>query len=168
MQNEGDDMVSARMRTAAAALALAGVVALGGCTSTFTAQPYTPGVGTNVDAGPVKVRALVLVLDGDTARLTGSIVGLDSDTLLSIKGNAQDAHFTNLGALTFPDARIAVAPNKLTSLTDKDLTTPAGDLTMGLTAQIVFQFEKAGSATVQVPVVSSENADYRSLAPSGS
>ena len=160
MHNEGDDMVSARMRTAAAALALAGVVALGGCTSTFTAQPFTPGIGTNVDAGPVKVRALVLVLDGDTAQLTGSIVGNESDTLVSITGNAQDASFTNQGDLTFPDARIALSPNKLTSLTDKKLTATSADLVEGLTAEIVFTFEKAGTATVQVPVVSSDHNDY--------
>lgn len=160
-------MVTARMRSAAAALALAGVVALGGCTSTFTAQPYTPGIGTNIDAGPVKVRALVLVLDGDSARLTGSIVGIESDTLVAIRGYAQDASFTNRGALTFPDARIAVAPNKLTSLTDKSLTTTSPDLTAGLTAEIVLEFEKAGPATLQVPVVSSDHGDYSTLGTPG-
>lgn len=160
-------MVSARMRTAAAALALAGVVALGGCTSTFTAQPYTPGVGTNVDAGPVKVRALVLVLDGEAALLTGSIVGIESDTLVSIKGSAQDAAFKNVGPLTFPDARIAVAANKLTTLTDKNLTATGTGLTAGLTAEIVFEFEKNGTATLQVPVVSSEHSDYSNLATTG-
>lgn len=160
-------MVSARMRTAAAALALAGVVALGGCTSTFTAQPYTPGIGTNVDAGPVKVRALVLVMDGDTAQLTGSIVGLDTDTLLSISGNAQDAHFNNLGSLSFPDARIAIAKDKLTPLDDKNLVTPTGDLVLGMTARITFTFEKAGEATVLVPVLDTSHADYSPAATTG-
>ncbi|MGA4669022.1 hypothetical protein ACPCG0_04350 [Propionibacteriaceae bacterium Y1923] len=160
------DMVKARMRTAAAALALAGVVALGGCTSTFTAQPYTPGIGTNVDAGPVKVRALVLVLDGESAQLTGSIVGLEADTLLGITGHAQDAAFDNLGALSFPDTRIAIAKDKLTPLTDKNLVTQAGDLTLGLTAEITFNFENSGSATVQVPVVDASHADYTPTADS--
>lgn len=163
--NREIDMVRARIRNAAAALALAGAVALSGCSSTFTAQPYTPGVGTNVDAGPVKARALVLVTEGDSARLTGSIVSLESDTLVSISGQAQDASFNDVGNLTFPQARIDLGANKLVPLTDLNLVTTSGELKPGLTAQLELKFEKSGSATVVVPVLGSKDFYFSTMSP---
>ncbi|MGA4507903.1 hypothetical protein ACQB6R_02585 [Propionibacteriaceae bacterium G1746] len=153
-------MVTTRIRTVAAAASLAAVVALGGCVSTFTAQPYTPGVGVNADAGQVKARALVLVLDGQSAHLTGSIVSTEADTLTSVKGTAQDSSFNDLGALTFPDARVAIPSNKLVPLTPQNLVATSPDLKAGLTAKLTLTFDKSGTTTVVVPIVSNENPDY--------
>lgn len=155
---------TARVRRAAAALAVAGVIALGGCTSTFTAQPYTPGVGVNVDQGDMKTRALVLVVDGEKALLTGAIVSnTEKDTLVKITGQAQDATGKNLGELSFNDAKVEVKPNNLVNLTEKKISTAKGKLTPGFTAELKLEFEKSGTATVVVPVVSTEHADYKDI-----
>lgn len=143
------------------ALAVVGAVALSGCTSTFTAQPYTPGVGTNVDAGDTKVRALVLVVDGEQAVLTGSLVSIrGNDALTKITGKALDANGNEVGDLTFPDGRIEVKPNTLVKLTDMKLTTPKGKLTPGFNADLTLQFERGGAVDITVPVVSTDHPDY--------
>lgn len=159
-------MTSKRLRHSAAALVVAGLMAFSGCTSTFTAQPYTPGVGTNVDQGPVMVRAMVLVIDGDKAYLTGSIVSHEDDNLTGIQGKAQDGSFKDVADLTFTDAQIEVPTDKLVTLTDKQISTPVGDLKPGLTAQLTLNFEKAGAATLVVPVVDTKHPDYTTFNPS--
>lgn len=168
MATWSDSLRSRRVRHALAATSAAAVIALSGCSSTFTAQPYTPGVGTNVDQGSMLVRSLVLVVDGERAWLTGAVVSEDgADTLTRITGTAQNSQGEDQdgGALTFPDGQIAVPSGGMVNLTGKNLSTPAGELTPGLTAKLTLHFQQAGDATLVVPVVDKSHPDYATFTP---
>lgn len=156
-------------RRALLAAGVAGAIALSGCSSTFTAQPYTPGVGTNMNRGDVKLRAMVLVVDGDRAWLTGSVVtDQQADTLTGIDGVAQDSSGNELGdgSLTFEAPRIEVPAGGIVDLTKQGVSTEKGKLVPGLNATLTLTFQNAGEATLVVPVVDTEHPDYKTFSPS--
>lgn len=176
--DEGDDVHDAnglnrngsqrRRRVGALAAAAVLAAALGGCASTFTAQPYTPGVGVNADLGQnLQVRALVLVVNGTKTYLTGSVVSYQKDTLDKVTGQALDSSGSATGSpldFTGPTSG-TVRANNVYAITDQNVSTPTGDLEAGLTAKVTLQFSKAGSTTVTVPVVDVSNPDYATLKP---
>lgn len=157
----------ARIRRGAVALAVAGVITLGGCTSTFTAQPYTPGVGTNTDLGEtdaLKLRGMVLVIDGEKAILTGSVVEtMHNDSLTKISGVSLDEKGDPSGDLSFSEAKAELKPNQLVKLTEMKIVTDKGKLVPGYTAKLTFDFQNAGSTDLVVPVVDNSLPDYKDV-----
>lgn len=151
------------MRRRTLALAVAGVIALGGCTSTFTAQPYTPGVGANVDAGAMKLRSLVIIKDGDNAYLTGALVGQGSgDRLVALRGTTLDASGNPTGGLTFSGGQLEAPADRLVPL---EFPTDGSGLTAGLNVLVEAEFEQHGTTRVVVPVVTKDNPDYATFSP---
>ena len=153
-----------RLGMAAAVVAAA---TLSGCVSTEVAQPYTPGIGVNSAAQGINLRALTVVAQDGSGRLTGSLDSASGDTLTSISGQATGTNFEDLSELKTGSATIQVPAGTLVNLTGQKITLSSDDLKPGLYARLTFAFEKAGDVTVLVPVVDAEQPDYASAQPEG-
>ena len=74
-------------RVAVAAVALAGL-GLGGCANYETLEPYQPAAGIQTDAPGVKVRNLMVVDDGGSMHLAGTLIADEQDSLSKVSGIA--------------------------------------------------------------------------------
>jgi hypothetical protein len=170
----------------------AGTIALRSCTSLLlviglllvsgacgqdvqTNRPYTPGEGINIDVGDpanpdkvVHVRNLLLISWGPgEAVVSASIVTDDRDALTAISGTpikvdgTEGAPFT----ATIPNT-VSLANGQLVVLTDQaPITVKSPDLMVGPHAVVTLAFQNAGEATVRVPVVDGNEAQYATLRP---
>ena len=133
-----------------------------------TLQPYTPAHGVNVDAGPIKVRNLVLVSDGaGTNVVSASVLSPVDDRLTDIQVVpilAGGDSGTPLDVSTA--APIRLPANQLVVLTDPDpLVEASGDLTPGLTARVTLGFASGAQADTIAPIQSFDNSIYSTLSP---
>lgn len=172
-----------RTRRAGAALVLVLGLLLGSTACGMdvqTMQPYTPGEGVNVDVGAgeeggnnedgvVLVRNLLIISHGPgEGILSGSMVIDGNDALTGVSGTAIKTDGSPGAPLTatFPGT-VTLPGNVLVVLTNGPLITVSSpDLAAGLEASVTLQFEKAGQATVRVPVVDGAAPQYRTITAS--
>ena len=175
-----------RFRAGAGVLALRGGMSLllviglllvsGACGQNVqTNQPYTPAEGVNLDVGDpadpdnvVHVRNLLLIswAPGEGV-VSGSIVTDGRDALTSVSGTpikvdgTEGAPFT----ATIPNT-VSIANGAQVVLTDQTpITLTSPDLMAGLDATMTLAFQNAGEATLRVPVVDGNEAQYATLKP---
>ncbi|HSN44333.1 MAG TPA: hypothetical protein VLR88_09790 [Propionibacteriaceae bacterium] len=152
-----------RVARAAAALVAAGTLGLSGCANYATLDSYTPAAGVNVDAPTVKIRNLLIIADASGAgKLSGALVGSESDTLTALAGIPIKLDNAEGEALTFSKVSVPIVAGRLTKLDEAGITVSGADLQPGLNADLVLTFTKIGDVTVTVPVVSSDHPDFSS------
>jgi copper(I)-binding protein len=127
------------------------VLSLGGLTSCgfdlMTDQPYTPGEGTNVRAGDVKVLAAVVVAAQPNE---GTLVA----TL--VNGSEDDVSLSGVAA---PDldvdefAPIEVAPGEAVNFADEGGVPVSGDFDAGQMLPLTLTFADGSTTELNVPVV---------------
>jgi invasion protein IalB len=170
-----------------AAVASAGLlVGLAACGfNAQTLQPYDPADGVNPGVGnpnqqpnertkvepntAVKVRGLMIIAKTPTSGfLSATIYSDNADQLTSVTGNVLQPNDAQGAALTVtlpsPVQIPAGAPVVLVDQQAIDVT--ASRLPAGQTANLTLTFAKAGSKTVQVPIVDGQNDTYRTVQPS--
>ena len=134
-----------RIGTSLAALAL--VVGLAsGCTAGDWRYDSPPAAGVQMDAGPLKVRNLMVLADSEgEGLLLGSIFTTREVALTAVK----------------VDLTGDVSVNDGLTLGGKDSLVEGAKLQEGLLARVVMQFSDGTTAALEAPVVSSEHADYK-------
>jgi hypothetical protein len=140
-----------------------------------TNRPYTPGEGVNIDVGDpanpdkvVHVRNLLIISHAPGEGIvSASIVTDDRDALTAVSGTpikvdgTKGAPFT----ATIPNT-VSLANGVQVVLTDQaPLTVRSPDLMAGLDADVTLAFQNAGEATLRVPVVDGNEAQYATLKP---
>jgi hypothetical protein len=140
-----------------------------------TNQPYTPAEGVNIDIGDpanpenvVHVRNLALISWAPGGGVvSGSIVTDGRDALTAVSGTpikvdgTEGAPFT----ATIPNT-VSIANGAQVVLTDQTpITVTSPELMAGLEAVVTLAFQNAGEATLRVPVVDGNEAQYATLKP---
>ncbi|RMB62059.1 hypothetical protein [Tessaracoccus antarcticus] len=149
-----------RVGTCLAALAL--VVGLStGCTAGDWRYEAPPAAGVQADAGPVKVRNLMVLADAEgQGLLLGSIFTTEAVKLTAVGVSAEQQDGT-FGAPT-PVALTGDVPiNGGLVLGGDDSRVEKAGLQEGLLAKVMMQFSDGTTAAVEAPVLSSDNADYK-------
>lgn len=159
-------------RCFAAVAVLAVAPALSSCGSSFGAQTnqvYNPSRGVDNRDGDVDVLNALIVTGSDgSGTLVATLVDNDqvkADALKGIAGAGQDAALTGQvsGDTTIPAAGL------LNLATQGDVSLRGKRIVPGNFVEITFSFDHAGSATLDVPVVSSDDPDYADVkVPAGS
>ncbi len=167
-----------RTLTVAASLVVAlGLLLVAGCGMNMqTTKPYTPSEGTNLDVGDpakydqvVHVRNLMVIAKAPgLGVLSASMVTSSRDSLTQVsgapikQGGATGAPFT----VTLPNA-VSIANNAAVVLTSNGplIVLNSPDLVVGQSATVTLQFQNAGQATVNVPVVDGNQPQYASISP---
>lgn len=137
------------------ALVAVAVIGLGmtGCANYDTLDPYQPAAGVQTDAAGVKVRNLMVVSNGGSMHLAGTVIANADDTLTKISGTALTESGDPAGGLTIsPATSIKLPADKGVKLADSKMTVK-GDVKPGGMTQISLQFGKASPLTMTVPVV---------------
>jgi hypothetical protein len=158
-------------RCIAAVTVLVAAPVLSSCGTSFgapTDQVYNPSRGVDDRAGEVDVlNALVVTGSDGSGTLVATLVDNDqvnADALKGVVGAGQDAALTGkvAGDATIP------AGGLLNLATQGDVTLRGKRIVPGNFVQITLSFDRAGSATLDVPVVSSSDPDYADVkVPSG-
>jgi hypothetical protein len=140
-----------------------------------TNRPYTPAEGVNIDVGDpanpdkvVHVRNLLIISHAPGEGIvSASIVTDDRDALTAVSGTpikvdgTEGAPFT----ATIPNT-VSLANGLQVVLTDQaPVTVRSPDLMAGLDADVTLAFQNAGEATLRVPVVDGNEAQYATLKP---
>ncbi|OYN92509.1 hypothetical protein [Parenemella sanctibonifatiensis] len=154
-------------RRAAAALVCAATVGLTGCGfNADTLQPYTQADGANVEAGDVKVRDLVAVLDGEgEAFLTGQIIADADDELVEVTGQAIGYDNQPAGQLSVDFDQIELTANEPANLLSTPIRLTSDELAVGSTVRLTLVFASGAQAEVVAPVHSADDAVYGSASP---
>ena len=149
-----------RIGTSLAALAL--VVGLAsGCTAGDWRYESPPAAGVQADAGPLKVRNLMVLADTDgEGLLLGSIFTTQPVTLTAVAVSAEQAGGTFADPVPV-DLTAEVSVNDGLRLGGKDSLVEGAKLQEGLLARVLMQFSDGTTAAVEAPVTSSEHADYK-------
>jgi hypothetical protein len=163
--------VNVRRCIAAATVLLAAPV-LSSCGVSFGAQTdqvYNPAVGVDDRDGSVDVLNALIVSGSDgSGTLVASLVDNDQvndDALKGVAGGGKDSSLTAkvAGDTTIP------AGGLLNLATKGEVSLTGKRIVPGNFVRITFSFDRAGAATLDVPVVSSDNPDYADVqVPSGS
>jgi hypothetical protein len=139
-----------------------------------TLRPYTAAEGINIDVGGergVKVRNLMILsrTEGE-GFLSGTLVAAERNELTAVSGKAIKSDGSDGASLTASiPSPITLEPGVLVVLTaGPPITIQSPDLQAGLVAEITLEFNPAGSATVQVPVVDANEPQYSTVTPAAS
>ena len=159
-------------RCIAAATVLVAAPVLSSCGVSFgapTDQVYNPSVGVDDRDGSVDILNALIVSGSDgSGTLVASLVDNDqvnADALTGVAGAGEDEALT---AKVAGDAEIP-AGGLLNLATEGDVTVRGKRVVPGNFVKITFSFDRAGSVTMDVPVVTSDNPDYADVPlPSGS
>lgn len=152
-------------RVAVAAVALAGL-GLGGCANYETLEPYQPAAGIQTDAPGVKVRNLMVVDDGGSMHLAGTLIADEQDSLSKVSGIALQQNSDPGKELTIGSkGNLTLPANGPVNLADSGITVK-GDVDPGGMTQISLTFAKAQPLTLTVPVVDATSAGFASSSPS--
>ena len=155
-------LVAPRLRLPLAAAACT-LLVLSGCAAgqdAETSQPYNPSDGRNVnipqDAGfdddYLAVRNALVVSDGGPASITVTLVnnGAEADLLTEAKIGDQTAVFVG--------GPVELAPGQTASIgsgSDRLALVEAGGVEPGNWTELTLSFSRAGTITIDVPVVTS-------------
>jgi hypothetical protein len=136
-----------------------------------TLRPYTPAEGINIDVGGergVKVRNLMILsrTEGE-GLLSGTMVATDRNQLTAVGGKAIKSDGSDGAPLTASiPSPITLEPGVLVVLTaGPPISVQSPDLQAGLLAEVTLEFNPAGAATVQVPVVDANEPPYSTVTP---
>jgi hypothetical protein len=159
-------------RCIAAATVLVAAPVLSSCGASFGAQTdqvYNPSRGVDDRDGSVDVlNALVVTGSDGSGTLVATLVNNDQvndDALAGVAGAGADSDLTGkvAGETTIPKAGL------LNLATQSDVTLRGKRIVPGNFVKITFSFDRAASATLDLPVVSSDDPDYADVTvPSGS
>ena len=140
-----------------------------------TNRPYTPAEGPNVDVGDpanpdkvVHVRNLLIISwEPGQGVVSASIVTDDRDALTAVSGTPIKVDGTEGAPFTATIGNtVSIANGAQVVLTDQaPITVQSPDLMAGLEAAVTLAFQNAGEATVRVPVVDGNEAQYATLRP---
>lgn len=128
--------------------------------------PYTPAGGVSASNQTVKINNLMLITEGDQARVSASTVSSDPDEITSISGQPlkPDDSPTDV-RFRIGDVGVKLAPHTATNLTNSGIQVTSDELRPGLLASVTITFANSEPITVKVPVVSASHPDYRTAAP---
>ncbi len=143
-------------------------LALSGCTSFQTLQPYTPAEGVNQEIGSVKVRNLLVIADGSGQGLvSASVIAYSDDSLTTVAGIPQKSDGSAGSALVVTPSGLPLTmpANSLFVLTNPPtrVAVSSPDLKPGYLATITLTFAKAGPITVVAPVLSSSEPEFADI-----
>ena len=160
------------VRRCIAVAALVAAPVLSSCGVNFgaqTDQPYNPAVGVDSRAGEVDVLNALIVSGSDgSGTVVATLVNDDEtkpDTLKGVSGAGADSGLqVQLGGNT------QIPAAGLLNLADQGEVSAKGKRVVpGNFVKITFSFDRAEAITLDVPVVSSSNPDYKDIkVPSGS
>ena len=160
------------VRRCIAAAALVAAPLLSSCGVNFDAQtdqPYNPAVGVDSRAGEVDVLNALIVSGSDgSGTVVATLVNNDQakpDTLKGVSGAGPDSGLqVQLGGDTQVPAGGLLSLAKQGDVSAKGKRVIAGNF-----VKVTFSFDRAEAVTLDVPVVSSSNPDYKNIkVPSGS
>ncbi|WP_144711349.1 hypothetical protein [Curtobacterium pusillum] len=167
-------------------VAVAATIAFGATGCEFMSPAQTAEIkqitdGVNATTGKVDIRnALLIADDADGARFVGTIVNnADDDVTLSIEVGG-DTQTVTVPANTHIDLGAAAAPSaQATSPTEQGETTQGtkagqsrevvfddADTTPGSLVKVYFSYSGAEGVSASVPVLTSAQEEYATLAPS--
>ncbi|GAA1390409.1 hypothetical protein [Luteococcus peritonei] len=153
-------------RVAVAAVALAGL-GLAGCANYETLEPYQPAAGVQTDAPGVKVRNLMVISEGSTMHLAGSLIAAQDDSLSQVAGVALQENSDPGKPLTLgTKGQLKLPAGRTVNLADSNITVK-GDVRPGGMAQVSLTFAQAQPLTLTVPVLDAEAAGFASASPAG-
>ncbi len=146
---------SHRLRSAAAPLLVATVIALAGCSGTGvdaqTNQQYQPGAGANLRTGEVQLYNTLAVDNGDgTATLSAVIVNTSERTQKLDAASATTADGTSVDSQIGP---AIIGPGDSFNTGPEATVVFRGDVTAGDYVTITLAFNRAGDVTIDAPVV---------------
>ncbi len=148
-----------RIGTSLAALAL--VVGLAsGCTAGDWRYDSPPAAGVQQDAGPVKVRNLMVLADSEgEGLLLGSIFSTEQVELsqVGVAGQQPDGSYGQPVPLEI-SGDVPVQSSLM--LGDGDSRIEGAELVEGRTAMVIMRFSDGTTSTLEAPVLSSEHPDY--------
>ena len=148
-------------------LAFAGIaVALtaSGCANYEVLKPYQPAAGVQTNAPGMMVRNLMLIGgEGDTAKISGTLIASAADELTSVTGTATKADGTTGSPLTVTSTKVTLPKNKPVDLGAG--TTSVKGVTLGGMTSLTLNFAKSGPITLTVPVVSPTQMDISPASP---
>lgn len=154
-------MPTRRRRTGTALAALALVVGLAsGCTAGDWDYDSPPAAGVQQDDGPIKVRNLMLLADGEgEGLLLGSIFSTEPLELVQVgvAGEQPDGSFGQ--PVEVPLSGDVPVQGSL-MLGDSNSRVEGADLREGLTAMVIMRFSDGTTSTMEAPVLSAEHSDY--------
>ena len=153
-------------RSIAAAAVLLAAPALSSCGVSFGAQTdqvYNPSVGVDDRSGEVDVlNALIVSGTNGSGTVVATLVNNDQqtdDTLKSVSGAGKDA-----GMTVKPGGDTTIPAGGLLNMATQSAVTIRGQRVVpGNFVTITFSFDRAQSATLEVPVVSHSNPVYASV-----
>jgi copper(I)-binding protein len=161
-----------RRRVAAASLALATTLALGGCGTSFNAQTnqvYQPAVGANA-SGEVDVMGVLLVANSDGSATLSAALENNRDQaqqLTSVSATTREGAALEVRS---PKSQVSLAPAQLTQLgkvTDSSVYLVPAGAEAGRFVEVTFTFSETEAVTIEAPVVA-RNSEYDSIAGSAS
>ncbi|MEL4505405.1 hypothetical protein AAEX63_10325 [Luteococcus sp. H138] len=148
---------AARLRPVAVAAALALGLGMSGCANYETLEPYQPAAGVQTDAAGVKVRNLMVVSDGGSMHLAGTLIANAEDSLTKVSGTALKANGDQAGPLTIAAPAVKLPAAQNVNLADSKMVVK-GDVKAGGMTQISLTFGKAAPLTLTVPVLDAKSA----------
>jgi hypothetical protein len=157
--------VNARRSLAAVVVALM-VPVLSSCGVNFRAQTdqvYQPSVGTDSRSGEVDVLNAMIVSGSEgSGTVVATLVDNDqvnADTLRGVAGAGDDASIK-----ITPGGETAIAADGLLNLaTDGSIFARGDKVEPGQFVSLTFTFDRAEPVTLDVPVVSADNAAYKDI-----
>ena len=146
---------SHRLRSAAAPLLVATLIALTGCSGTGvdaqTNQQYQPGAGANLRTGEVQLYNTLAVDNGDgTATLSAVIVNTSGRTQKLDAASATTADGTPVESQIGP---AIIGPGDSFNTGPEATVVYQGDVTAGDYVTVTLAFNRAGDVTIDAPVV---------------
>ena len=168
-------------------VAVAATIALGATGCEFISPAQTREIkqitdGVNVSTGKIDIRNALLISDsGKNARFVGTVINTaeKGDVTLSIEVGG-DTQTVSVAANTHVDLGMAVAPSdEATAATEEGQTTQGtnagnasevvfkdADTTPGSLVKVYFSYSGAEGVSASVPVLTSAQGEYATLAPS--
>lgn len=149
---------AARIATAAT---FAVAITLGTSACSFaTLDGVTPGAGSNTQAHGIEVMNVVLVGNGNKARLIASVQTSQDDTLVSVGGAPKSADGSDATPYQSVQVNLPTPASTLVVLDPKGYTLTSPDSKPGLTADVTFTFAKEGTVTIPAVITGQANPDY--------
>lgn len=150
---------AARLRPVAVATALVLGLGLSGCANYETLEPYQPAAGIQTNAPGVKVRNLMVISDGDTMHVAGTLIADAEDELKKVSGTALKASGDQAGPLTIESKTVKLPAVQNVNLADSKMTVK-GEVKAGGMTELSLEFGKAAPLTLTVPVIDAKSAGF--------
>ncbi len=148
---------TARGARVAAAACLGLTIALTGCVNHETSTPYQPAAGVQTNAAGMQVRNLMFVSDGGTsAKLQGTLISAQDDTLKSITGTSLNSDNSEKSPLSLAIKDVAMKQGQPVNLAAQKVV--ASGVTAGGMTKLTLTFAKAEQITMMVPVVDAKSS----------